>query len=351
MTPELLLAWSVATDGLLSRAELRADARVIDAHPMLVETLVEAAAARAASQSRAAGLHVAGGCGRRDCVVVVEGLATAVPFGQAAVERALAERPTIRCRERRAVRRSWKGRPFTPGLVLEAALARAVGDPLAARVDSAGERPRFPPRALTMASTQLRAAFGSDPVATETSMTSPAHPVSTQLWVDWPGAARVQVAVAWASSGAGDDLVRDATLAGDFESLLVQALREDLGLTYDVEPDQGEGWAAAVFDVAATDLARALAEAERVLAQPLDAALLGGAHLRLLARHAAAGDSLAGQLAELPSVPSSAPLDLAPASVRAWVAVGDPAVAPVGWTHTTRCAAVGNHPCTRWTAQ
>lgn len=347
MTPELLLAWSIATDGLLSRAELRVDAKAIDAHPLLVENLVESAAARAAGQTRATGLQVAGGCGRRDCVVVVEGLASAVPLGQSAVELALAESPRIQCRERRALGRAWRGRPYTPGLVLEAALARGVGDPLVPSLDRAGERPRFHQRAITQATHQLRTALQTHSVATLVSPTPLARPPTTETWVDWPGAARVQVAVAWASSGQGDDLVRDATLAGDFESLFVQALREDAGLTYDVEPHQGEGWAAAVFDVALADFARALAEANLVLAQPLDAALLDGAHLRLLARHAAARDSLAGQLAELPSVPSSPPLAVARAAVLAWVAVGDPTAAPEGWTRTTRCAVVGQSSCPR----
>ncbi|MBM4392690.1 MAG: hypothetical protein FJ090_16325 [Deltaproteobacteria bacterium] len=347
MTPGLLLAWSIATDGLLARAELRADVRAIEAHPLLVDHLVTSAASHAAGQSGGTGLHVAGGCGRRDCVVVVEGLAAAVPLGQAAVEQALTSMPQLGCRERRGMRRAWRGRPFTPGLVLEAALARAVGDPSAAQVDRASERLDLRAPAIALASRRLREGFGSDPVAPAPPPPPRASPTPARTWVDWPGATRVQVAVAWASSGAGEDLVRDATLAGDFESLFVQALREDGGLTYDVEPDQGEGWAAAVFDVAAGDLSAALTSSALVLSVPLDQlpGRLAGAHLRLLARHAAARDSLAGQLAPLPEVPPSPPTALARASVLAWVAVGDPEMAPGAWTRVSRCETVGDRAC------
>ncbi len=349
MTPELLLAWTVATDGLLSRAELRADARVIDAHPLVVEQLVESAAARAAGHpgARAAGVHVAGGCGRRDCVIVVEGLATAVVIGQAAVEGALAEAQGLGCPGRRSLRRAWRGRPFTPPVLLEAALARSLGDPLSSRVDASGVRPRVTAGSVRAAWRAIATSFNTIWVATSEQMSPASTESPARLWVDWPGAARVQVAVAWASSGQGDDLVRDAALSGDFESRLVQALRERDGLTYDVEPDHGEGWAAAVFDVAGSDFKRAAAEAAQVLGEPLAGVWLAGAHLRLLARHGAARDSLAGMLAPLPLVPAAPPVALAPASVLAWVAVGDPAVAPEGWTHATRCAVVGDPSCTR----
>ncbi len=330
MTGALLLAWGVAGDGLLGRAEIRLDRAALDGHPSVVEAVLEAAAAQAQARSAWTGATVLAACGRRACTVAVEGLQGVLPVVQAEVEAALLARPHLSCPTRRALRHRWRARSRAPGVLLDAATLLAVGDPATATYTRAAQRPRTGSAALGAIVDSLRAAHPPVPPGE-------LGPPIERAWVDWPGEARARVVVAWASTGHGDELVRDAWLAGDFESRLVQLLREEAGLTYDVEPDAGPGWAAATFDVAGEDVAEAVVLASRTLGERPGPAEIDGAYRRLRARAASAADTLAGSLAALPGLPPAAPGALPSTSPRAVVVVGDARHADASWRVLDRC--------------
>lgn len=334
MTTALLLTWRLADDGLLARAEVRFARAALDGHPAAVEAGVEVAAATAQARAAWTGAAVVGGCNRRECSVVVEGLSTTIPAVQAEVEAALSS-PSLDCPGRRQLRRDWRFRALAPGPVLDAATLAAVGDPAASLHRTGPPRPGAVARALRAFST-LPAASGRgvEPLGPA----SPALGVPTsRTWVEFPGGDRAQVVVAWDSTGEGDDLVRDAWLAGDFESRMVQVLREQRGLTYDVEPDAGPGWAAATFDVALADVEAAVGAALDVLSASPEDGEVAGALRRLQARAAALEDTLAGRLTPPPSLPGPAPASLPPAVLRAVVVVGSGEGQGAGWTVVDRC--------------
>jgi hypothetical protein len=348
-------AWVEAAAGPLARAELRFAPG--SAHPAVVGALVDVLSARIAGDPRVRdeGVHAEAGCGPSRCVVVLEGLVTAIPAAKAAAEAALAgPPPRLGLGRRMALQQQWRTRAQQPGTVLEAALLRALDVPgdRGARLVAAAERPRFDAGHLRAAwSTLAQRVAPLEPAPTDGGPISPTPSDGALLLVDWPGAGRAQVALAWASSGSGADLVRDGLVAGDFESLLVQRLREAEGLSYDVEADAGEGWSAAFFDCSTDVVGRALAAAETEFRRSAeaDAARIQGARARLAGRAAAAMDSLAGRLALLAEV-GPVPEYLPPVPITARVVVADAAAVRGqlgGWTimESDRCEVVFGGRC------
>jgi len=344
--PPLPLLWlATEAEGPMARAEWSwATAPEVEDR-RLEATLVERAAATLRADPRVAdtGVRVDAGCGRARCTLALDGLAgplhDALPALEAVVVR---PPPALRCSERRAVVRSWARSARSPGRVFEAAVQRVAGQ----AGPGAGARPRVRPTRLAAVWAAMRTRGGRLDIAgalpegahlgvealaarhpTGTAGAAPgAGPRPGVLLVDWPGAARAQVALVWATSAA--DTTRDALAVGDFESVLVQRLREDEALTYDVEPLYGEGWAGAAFDVAPEGVARAIQIATDELAA-LDRAAparVAAAHRRLRGRALGLRDTLAGRLAlgRLPPVPEAPPAQVAAVREPAVAIVGDP---------------------------
>lgn len=344
MMPTLPLLWlATEAEGPMARAEWSwATAPEVEDR-RLEATLVERAAAALRADPRVAdtGVRVDAGCGRARCTLALDGLAGPVHDALPALEAVVVRTPpALRCRENRAVVRSWARSARSPGRVFEAAVQRVAGQ----AGPGVGARPQVRPTRLAAVWAAMGARAGRLDVAgalpdaarvaaeamAERHPTGPAGggagagPRPGVLLVDWPGAARAQVAVLWPTAAA--DATRDALAVGDFESVLVQRLREDEALTYDVEPLYGEGWAGAAFDVAPEGVARALQVATDELAA-LDKAAperVAAAHRRLRGRALGLRDTLAGRLAlsRLPPVPEAPPAQVA--------AVREPAVAIVG---------------------
>lgn len=294
--------------GALVRAELHLDRRGIDAvHPALVEAIVDGVRRDVANDPRlnATGVAVEGGCAISRCTVAVEGLRSTADAAIAALGSALTgSAPAFSMIERRQIRRAWRERPEYDDVVLRAALVRTFSPESSVEYRHLVGAQVPPPRPLDRAIASAWASFLSAVPAPEITTSSRAIPTGEVLI--GPRRARTWVAVVWESSGLGADLLRDAVVVGDFESVAVQTLREGSDpLTYDVLAEHGTGWTAAVFQTQTDDATRAADMLGRALTdtQNLDEIRLHSAYLRLLSRHDSARDSLAGQLALLPQMP------------------------------------------------
>ncbi|MSQ02905.1 MAG: hypothetical protein EXR71_13595 [Myxococcales bacterium] len=349
MTAVTLLLLPTLSEGPLARVELswsRPDAEQDT-------TLVAGAAARLRGDARVSetGLRVDAGCARERCTVAVDGLAGAVDAALPALGDALlGDAPRLSPATRRGLRRSWSRAWRSTGRLLTAGLRRAAEGWLA---PGAGPRPRLTPVAIAGDWDTLRGSIRHGELAAAGAYDEPAvralaaridaqpvprpSPVGASpppgsfpetpgvVIVDWPGATRAQLGIAWLTND-GDSL-RDALLAGDFESRLMQRLRETDALTYGVEPTWGRGWAGAVFDVATESAPAAIAAAREELAHvhEADPAAVEAAARRRGGRALALGDTLAGRLAltRLELGPSPASGSLSPAARHVVVVVGD----------------------------
>ncbi|GDX82285.1 hypothetical protein LBMAG42_40960 [Deltaproteobacteria bacterium] len=340
-------------EGPLARVELsmRREENAALNEP-LIGVLVEGMGARLRADPRVldGGVRVDAGCSSARCILALDGLASGVDAALPALAEALAG-PAVKVRGPtvRALKRQWRGAWRVPPRLLDAGLRGEPG--------AAGPKPRFRPRDLRAAWgalvapgvwSELAAAGAYDEAAVRSaaiglgwSASVPALPSSPSsgtlesapsnlpspalTLVDWPGATRAQIGLAWAHTDA--DAVRERLLAGDFQSSLVQRLRERDAFTYDVTPEFGPTWAGASFDVA-TDaaipaLTAALSEVSHL--EATDPATIAGATLRQQSALAGLDDTLAGRLAlrHLPPAPSEPPLALAPVDLLRVVVIGD----------------------------
>lgn len=358
--------------GALVRAELRIELNHPSAeqiHPMLLDILVERAVARlrVAPALMGSGASIEGGCGATACTMVIEGLANIVTDATSALEDIFPD-STVRFGlfERMQLQQAWKDRLASDDTVLKAAMIRAFSSPDSTerrRLAAAASRPVFGPKQVDTAMKALSCqqsvlienvsaneiappnASCVDPPATVREFQKNSVALTSVLTVGDPSD-RVWVAVAWASTGEREDLLRDALIVGDFESLAVQGLREGTEpLTYDVESASGTGWSAAVFQTHAADAKRA-ADWVSGLVTSVDevpAEVVRGAYLRLAARHAGTSDSLAGQLADLPEMPPPPVSGISDGVVLGTVLFGgEPADSDSHWT---RCQALNGMLC------
>jgi hypothetical protein len=269
LSPLQLLLLPTLAEGPMARAEL-SFARDEGLGGREVELLVEAAGARLrAGLPTDAGLRVDAGCGSLRCRLAVDGLAPAV---DAALPALLAEStrpaPAVALAARKASRRSWRGAWRRPSVVLAAAIQRMAegrSAPLAERpplrravlaerwASAWRSEPRLVVAGDYIADAVTSALVGRDtrlppdaapPLSGEPGVAASALPL---LLVDWPDASRAQVALVWATTPA--EATRDHALAGDFQSSLVQSLREKHTFTYDVSFEPSDTWAAASWDV------------------------------------------------------------------------------------------------------
>ncbi len=356
MTSVVLLLLPTLSEGPLARVDLSWSRQGTP----LEASLVDSAAGRLRGDVRVSetGLRVDAGCARERCTIALDGLAGAVDAALPALGDVLlddAPRPSMPTR--RSLRRSWSRAWRSTGRLLTAGLRSAAEGWLEA---GAGPRPRLSPAAIggawaalgeSLRAGELAAAGAYDeavvralaarieaaPVAapsppnaapTDPTLRPDATAASPTLLIDWPGATRAQLGIAWPTGP--DDAVRDSVLAGDFESVLMQRLREREGYTYGVEPTWGDGWAGAVFDVATESVVAAIAAAREELAgvQRVDAATIEAATRRLRGRALALADTLAGRLAlaRLVPFPEVAPKALASVGRTSVVVVGDASV-------------------------
>jgi len=338
----------ISTEGPLVRVELAADRRPDDDAFAAESRLVEDLGARLRGDPRIAdgGLRVDAGCTYARCTVALDGLATSMPAGLAALDAAMSTPlPPLDATGRRAMRRQWRYAWRAPTRVFDAALRFAAGE---MRRPPFAVKPHFslfvrPPRPVDdpLQWTSLVAAGAVEGLGeswstlaehararlrVEPDATPPAAaPAAPRIWlVDNPGETRATVGLVWASGP--DDAVRDVLLAGDFQSVLVQRLRERETYTYDVSAEHGTGWAGASFQVPLESVRPALVSATEELAglPSLPSATVAGATRRLQARYGELADTLAGRLAlrQLPPPPSAPPERLAPVGLLAIVVMG-----------------------------
>ncbi len=345
----------ISTEGPLVRVELAADRRPDDLAFAAESRLVDDLGARLRADPRVAqgGLRVDAGCTYARCTVALDGLATSMPAGLAALDAAMASPlPPLDAAARRVVRREWRHAWRAPTRVFDAALRLAAGETTRAPY---AIKPRFslfvhPPRPVddplqwtSLVATGAVDAFGESWTTlvehTRARLhvspdVSPAPPLAAVpatprlLLVDNPGETRATIGLVWASGP--DDAVRDVLLAGDFQSVLVQRLRERETYAYDVSAEHGSawagrsgGWAGASFQVPLESAGPALAAAKEELARlpTLPAATVAGATRRLQASYGELADTLAGRLAlrQLPPPPPAPPPTLAPVGLLAIV--------------------------------
>ena len=354
MTSVALLLLPTLSEGPLGRVELSWSRQDV----ALEATLVDAAAASLRRDSRISetGLRIDAGCARQRCTVAVDGLAMAVDAALPALgDVLLGDAPRLSVPARLSVRRSWSRAWRSTGRLLTAGLRRAAEGGLA---PGAGTRPRITSAALrsdwaalqgSLPRGELAAAGtydenavralaarlrGDAVIPTPAPSASPTFPTASSaiLLVDWPGASRAQLGIAWPTTP--DDALRDALLSGDFESRLMQRLRERDGLTYGVEPTWGDGWAGAVLDVATESVPAAIAAGREELAHlhEADASTIEAAALRRAGRALALSDTLAGRLAfaRLGTPPSPTDRRVEPVARHVVVVVGDAAVLSPG---------------------
>lgn len=332
MTPMALVLLPTLTEGPMARAEL-SFARTPGERSREIELLVEAAGSGLrGSLTGTYGLRVEAGCGGYRCRVVIDGLAPAV---DAALPLLLGipamAAPTLTLRQRREARQAWRWAWRRPSVVLHAAIQHLV----AASPPPPSPRPTLHSRALAAGwqrawTRDVRlvvagvipdtrsihhegiSAVAPPPITTPAVPTPTPLPGPLVLLVDSPGATRAQLALAWQTDAAG--VVRDHALAGDFESRLVQSLREVHTFTYDVSFESGDGWAVATWDtrpeVAWSSVAFALAELWEQGRHDDDGARTA-AWRRLRLGRALLADTLSGlvasaSLAEAPPTPNAA---------------------------------------------
>lgn len=354
MSPFALVLLPTLNEGPLARVELSLQRGESTQSP-LVAALVDGLGTRLRADARVldGGVRVDAGCTSTRCILALDGLAPGVDAALPALAEALAG-PEVKLAPatRRALRRQWRVAWRVPARLLDAGLR---GDTAAA-----GPKPRFRARDLHAAWraitapgawSELAAAGAYDPAAARAaaqqlgwdgdgaassevpssaelaSLPSPspaASPAALTL-IHWPDATRAQIGLTWAHTDV--DAVRERLLAGDFQSLLVQRLRETDALTYDVTPEFGDTWAGASFDVATANvlpaLTAALSELDRV--DQADSAFIAGATLRTQAAMAGLDDTLAGRLAlrQLPPAPPEPPAHIASVELLRVVVVGD----------------------------
>ena len=353
--------------GALFRVELRL---ALDGtnppHPLLLDQLIAAVVtqARAGGELARSGADIEGGCASGNCTLAIEGLIATREAARTVLLTAFSgPAPRFGLHERMRLQRAWREQARTDDTIFRSAMVHAFSPTGSAEyrwLESAANRPKFSREAVESLWATLGAEIGSlvgehtpqgagskDDLAHREiarPLPVPAPPVGV-LTVGDP-TDRAWVGIAWASSGQGDDMLRDAMLVGDFESLAVQGLREGAEpLTYDVESTSGTGWCAAVFQTDATNAARAAdwlaAAVQTTSAQP--AGVLLPAYLRLSGRYAGVRDSLAGQLAELRPLPPFPSGPLADGRVLGAILYG---VAPSpGQRHWSACEAVGGQAC------
>lgn len=340
MSPLLLVLLPTLAEGPMARAEL-SFARS-EGSPE-VDLLVEAAGAQLRARvAGRLGLRVEAGCGALRCRIALDGLAPAV---DAALPQLLAvpasPAPRLTLPERKQARRSWRGAWRRPATVLDAALhrlAEGTSAPLGLRPDlgrsalatswAAGwaQARRLVVAGDYSAEALTAALAGQEVSRVDTGSTGP--PASRGnatradaeglplLAVDWPDASRAQVALVWATDPA--QAPRDQALAGDFQSHLVQALRETRTFTYDVSFDTFDTWATASWDVRPESAWESLTVALGELweqGRKDDAGAREAAWRRLLLGRALLADTLHGRIAgsslgplpPLPAAPFSAP--------------------------------------------
>lgn len=354
MSPFALVLLPTLNEGPLARVELSLQ-RAESTESALVDALVEGLGNRLRADARVldGGVRVDAGCTTTRCILALDGLAPGVDAALPAFAEALGgPEAKLAPATRRALRRQWRVAWRVPARLLDAGLRRESA--------AGGPKPRFRRRDLDAAWraittpgawSELAAAGAYDPAAARAaavqfgwvgeeerspaitssgamaSLPSPslAVPSASLTLIDWPDASRAQVGLTWAHTDT--DAVRERLLAGDFQSVLVQQLREAAALTYDVTPEFGDTWAGASFDVATEAvlpaLTAALAELDRV--DEADSAAIAGATLRTQAAMAGLDDTLAGRLAlrQLPPAPAEPPAHLAEARLLRVVVVGD----------------------------
>lgn len=353
MSPFVLVLLPTLNEGPLARVELSMHRDVNPAlGEPLVDVLVEGIGARLRADPRVldGGVRVDAGCSSTRCILALDGLAMGVDASLPALAEALSGSPMkVRRPTRRALKRQWRGAWRVPARLLDAALR--------AEASAAGARPRFRAPDLSAARaaivapgvwSEMAAAGAYNEGAVRSAATrlgwtgdapSPALspssgaveyppsylPSPALILVNWPGATRAQIGLVWAHTDG--DAVRERLLAGDFQSVLVQRLREAEALTYDVSPEFGEAWAGASFDVASDAVAPALDLALTELARVdhADSVSIAGATLRQQSAMAGLDDTLAGRLAlrHLPPAPREVPATLAPVHLLRVVVVGD----------------------------
>ena len=288
-----LLLLPTLSEGPMARAELSfAREASAEAGPggRELELLVEAAGSHLRQALAATpGLRVEAGCGSVRCRLVVDGLSPGVGAALPNLLRASSDAaPALRPRQARESRRWWRGAWRRPSVVLDAAVSRIGGNvapPLSRRPDFHGERLRRAWREAWLQDPRLVVAGEFDEAAVvalagsatnspvpsplaarpETGASAAAPPIAAALpllVVDSPGSSRAQLALVWQTDP--DGAIRDQALAGDFESRLVQSLREHSAYTYDVSLELAGDRAAATWDArpefAWDSLAAALAE-------------------------------------------------------------------------------------------
>ena len=333
--------WSLAElhRGALMRVELRLDrTELSEVHPDLLDAIVAKLARRVSGDPavRAAGLQVEGGCTTERCIVAVEGLESGFNAAKSALTGvAQGDPPRFSLAERIAGQKAWRDRKRSDDAVVEAALTRSFSPPRSQARLQLDARSRSPHFARRWVNPLWQAAQGASPISPAPVIkVDPAHFSCHDIG---DRRDRAWVAVVWASTGTGDDLLRDALIAGDFQSLAVQELREGATTyTYDVTSESGAGWAAATFQVdaaiaeeGANKLARLVAAADAT-----DVETLRSAYRRLAARHAGARDTLAGALADLPALPPAPAGQLPEGRVLGTIILGGAPVADL--PHCTR---------------
>lgn len=340
VSPLLLVLLPTLAEGPMARAEL-SFARSEGGRE--VDLLVESAGAQLRARlAGSLGLRVEAGCGALRCRIAVDGLAPAV---DAALPQLVAvpESPAPRLTppERKQARRSWRGAWRRPATVLEAALHRlAEGataplgqrphlgrSALAASWDASWAQARrlvvagdYSAEALTAALAGREVgvvdAGSAGPPGSRANTRSKGASGLPILAVDWPDASRAQVALVWATDPA--QAPRDQALAGDFQSHLVQALRETRTFTYDVSFDTFDTWAAASWDVRPESAWESLTVALGELweqGRKDETSVREAAWRRLVLGRALLADTLPGRIAAsslgplppLPAAPFSAP--------------------------------------------
>jgi hypothetical protein len=357
LTPLAVLLLPTLAEGPMARAELSFARSARGDDDMAL--LVEAAGGRLSGAFGGGGLRVEAGCGDLRCRIVLDGLAARVRAAlPALVEVPDRAAPRLSCAQRRAARAAWRGAWRRPDVILAAATRRVALGEAAPRAAP----PRFAPRGLaarwhaawardprlvvagdvpaddpTLAALTVAADVGIDPADAGARAGDGGREIAARpavpgdgglsvLLVDWPGAARADVALLWSTGPA--EALRDRGLAGDFESRLVQSLRETTALTYDVSFNASGSWASASWNVSSEraweSLTLALAETWE-LGRGANPDVRAAAWRRARLDHAILLDTLPGRIAAatLPPAPPPPTAPWAVPTVIGAVVVGD----------------------------